>query len=1371
MMKLPLSLLMGIGLGLSCVGATVDLVRNGEAKCAVVAEDDVVEQQAAAELRTYLHKITGAEVGTTPGDGLITVRFELIVDGASNALPEAAKVRDDGFLIAASESELVIASRKRRGFLYGVYQILRENGMWWLYPGEEGEVCPKADTVSVARGTKVYNPAFSDRHYRLNGGGGHVPATYDWLVRNGMQVFGGGDPVAKYDPIIFTGGHILTRLLVGSPKLADAEALLKEQPELFGLRDGERVIGEVVPTRGRTVCQPCTSNPETVRRMIASAKAWIESYGQREIIFSLCNDDHPRWCECDACAALDPPEEKAKGVYSTRWWTLVNQISAALPPAEYPNLTLNALSYMNFVDYPIGIVPDPRVRVTLCGMYRCYFHAMDDESCAWNATRYRPLFDAWGKSGMRATNFEYHTDVQGPSRYFPAERGWVLDMKYRHSLNMCGAGIVTRPPDGKFKPPWDDYRAYNMWYSLWQLHWLGAYFAWNIDADYEKVWDDVNQQYYRAGWPAMRDYRLLLEKALADLGEPVRWGGNRAVFGKAYAQPGVGRRLQALLTQAETATAADPIALSRIIREREYLEKNWADGSRMVERSSKRRAWAGPRRSTLVIDGKGNDDDWQTAPQSAGFKVLLKPNKLADPQTAVRLLYDEDNLYFLIEAEAPKNAKVKTTAKENGRQVFSDSHIEIFLGNEKHQGKYYMLAFNWDGKIYQAWAQDASGNNDFNIDTKSEIAFDITPEMLTAEIRLPLAALGYGITPDALWKVNVARSERISDRDIQLSSLCDGDFHGFGQHWQMAFDGLTSRQLIENGGFEDVGDPVLRGDPEKDWVYPSGKAPTAWVFSTTNRGKAEIRTDTPAEGKNYLHVEGSYTFIEQALQLPFSAKSHQFSYRVKVRGDGQLYLRVIDSAGTRHGDHIEQIKANEWMTHEGVIGCSGGKRLLIRTHGALDLDDVRVEVTATRPTEASLTAVSRRESAVYHAGEEVVFVVGAEDFDGLEAAQYELSCRLQGDGGLDKSWRQPFTGSEVEIPGELKEPGFVLLSVELWKNGVAVPKTKITAGAGKEVGKIRPATPEPADFDAFWADQLARLRSRPVQVSATALTVPERWQGKAEALDVRLEDGTLNATGVLVLPCGAKPRGHAAVITFSGASWIGTRPDYGLAVDGACLVFGMNLHDTINQPTPEETKELRKIVGGYQFRDPDDPEKYPMRDIFLRIVRCLDYLKTRPEWDGKTLIASGGSLGGAQALVAAALDPDVILCIANAPALCDHLADPSRQTPGWPNLLAREKSQGASAERLAAISRTMPYFDMVNFARRVRCETRMSTGFIDETCPPTTNYAVYNVLGADVKSMYNATLAGHGSSRKPGELNVFGAGGERVRKLARQAVE
>ncbi|MDD4098582.1 MAG: DUF4838 domain-containing protein, partial [Lentisphaeria bacterium] len=1333
-------LLWGVALGLSVTCGAVDLVRQGVARCVVLAGDDVVEQHAATELRAYLHKITGTEVAASPQPELVPVRFVLLTAGLASAIPRAEEVRDDGFLIAASEQEVVIASRKRRGFLYGAYRILRENGVWWLYPGDEGEVCPKAQTVSVADGTRVFNPDFADRHYRLNGGGGHVPATYDWLVRNGMQVFGGGERLAKYDPIIFFGGHVLTRLLVGSSRREDAVALLQEHPALFGMRDGKRVIGAAMPERGQTVSQPCTSNPETVRRMIASARAMVESYGPREVIFSLCNDDHPRWCECDACAALDPPEEKACGVYSTRWWTLVNQISAGLPPEEYPNLTLNALSYMNFVDYPLGVVPDSRVRVTLCGMYRCYFHALDDDSCSWNTAKYRPLFDAWGRSGMRATNFEYHTDVQGPSRYFPAERAWVRDMKYRHSLSMCGAGIVTRPPDGNFKPPWDDYRAYNMWYSLWQLHWLGAYFAWNIKADYETVWNEVNQHYYRAGWPAMREYRLLLEKALADSGEPVRWGGDPTVLGKAYAQPMVAKRLDALLNQAEGAVGDDPVAMRRIVREREYLEKNWAAGSRLMMRSARRRAWAGPRRATLVIDGKGDEPDWLAAPKSAGFKVLREPDRLADPQTAVRILYDDNHLYFLIEAEAPQNAEVKTTARENGRQLFADSHIEIFLGNQKLDGKYYMLAFNWGGKTYQAWARDAGGNNDFNIDTKPEIALQTGSGMLTAEIKLPLDALGYGVTPDVLWKVNIGRSERISAEASQLSSLCDGAFHGSSQHWQMAFDGLSRRPLIDNGGFELVDAPALRGQADLDWVFPAGLAPVGWHFSTTNRGQAEVLSDTPAEGRNYLRIKGSYTFLEQDLQLP-RAKSHQIRYSAKVRGDGQLYFRIVDAAGQRHGENIQRVISKDWTTYEGVLECSQGKRLLLRAHGELDLDDVRVDIAVARPTEVVLTAACRRESAVYRAGEEAVFVVGAVEFDGIEAANYELSCHLRGDGGLDRRWRVPFVGADVTIPAEWKVPGFVLLSVELVKNGEVVPKSRITAGAGMEVSGVRPATPEPADFDAFWTAQLARLRSRPVRVVTAPLAVPENWRERVKMEDVRLEDGTLNAAGLLVLPANAQPRRHAAVITFSGASWIGTRPNYGLAAGGDCLVFGMNLHDTISQPTKEETAALRRVVGGYQFRDPDDPEKYPMRDIFLRIVRCLDYLKTRPEWDGKTLIAFGGSLGGAQALVAAALDRDVVLCIANAPAMCDHLADPSRQTPGWPNLLAREVSQGASPERLDAIRRVMPYFDMVNFARWVQCETHMSTGFIDEVCPPVGNYAVYNVLAAKVKSMYNATLA------------------------------
>ena len=45
--------------------------------------------------------------------------------------------------------------------------------------------------------------------------------------------------------------------------------------------------------------------------------------------------------------------------------------------------------------------------------------------------------------------------------------------------------------------------------------------------------------------------------------------------------------------------------------------------------------------------------------------------------------------------------------------------------------------------------------------------------------------------------------------------------------------------------------------------------------------------------------------------------------------------------------------------------------------------------------------------------------------------------------------------------------------------------------------------------------------------------------------------------------------------------------------------------------------------------------------MFVRLARALDFLTTRPEWDGKTLAVIGHSQGGCQALVAGGLDERV----------------------------------------------------------------------------------------------------------------------------------
>ena len=54
----------------------------------------------------------------------------------------------------------------------------------------------------------------------------------------------------------------------------------------------------------------------------------------------------------------------------------------------------------------------------------------------------------------------------------------------------------------------------------------------------------------------------------------------------------------------------------------------------------------------------------------------------------------------------------------------------------------------------------------------------------------------------------------------------------------------------------------------------------------------------------------------------------------------------------------------------------------------------------------------------------------------------------------------------------------------------------------------------------------------------------------------------------------------------------------------------------------------------------------------------------------------------------------------------------------------------------------MPYYDVVNFAKRVKCPVFYSFGFNDETCSPTSTYAAYNAITAPKRLAVTPT-SGH----------------------------
>ncbi|MBR2905363.1 MAG: acetylxylan esterase, partial [Lentisphaeria bacterium] len=457
------------------------------------------------------------------------------------------------------------------------------------------------------------------------------------------------------------------------------------------------------------------------------------------------------------------------------------------------------------------------------------------------------------------------------------------------------------------------------------------------------------------------------------------------------------------------------------------------------------------------------------------------------------------------------------------------------------------------------------------------------------------------------------------------------------------------------------------------------------------------------------------------------------------------------------------------MKHFNVMSALIAGTLLFASFGANGAVKAKKSAVQAK-VPAKIIAYAERDNALYKRGETIRFKVWMVQPSSIKYMDEDLSkvkilekvkidYVLEGDGGFLKKGSIVSGKEPVIIEGKLDRPGFMLLTLTA-KDYKDLKGRAITrfAGAGVEPLKIVSGTKMPADFEAYWANEIKKLRARTPKITCREASEFYNAENKnlVKIYDVRIEDGDVNATGILTIPLFPGKKKLPAKITFGGASWIGSSPAVKEAVYRSVMVFAMNIHDTKNKVSAKEKGALRKRpdIANYQYINIHDKEKYMPRKIFLRIVRSLDYLKSRPEWNGKDLIAAGPSFGGCQTIVAAALDKDITLACPGGPAMADHRGADNNQKEGWPRLL---KSRFAKVDARKA-KENSAYFDVANFARLIKCPVVFSVGFIDTVCPPTSVYAAYNNVPGKNKMMINGTRAEHGANRKPGEGGAFSTG-------------
>jgi cephalosporin-C deacetylase-like acetyl esterase len=334
----------------------------------------------------------------------------------------------------------------------------------------------------------------------------------------------------------------------------------------------------------------------------------------------------------------------------------------------------------------------------------------------------------------------------------------------------------------------------------------------------------------------------------------------------------------------------------------------------------------------------------------------------------------------------------------------------------------------------------------------------------------------------------------------------------------------------------------------------------------------------------------------------------------------------------------------------------------------------------------------------------------------------------------EKTVPLPMEGVTVKASG-LKEPGFVRLVATATLEGQDY-RASATAGFAPE--KIAPTVEEPADFDAFWSAGKEALAKLPVDAKLTPM--PEVSNGKVDCWHVSLQNVNADTTGVsrffgvLCEPKGEGP--FPALLQVPGAGVRAYRGNVEMAEKGI-ITFQVGIHGLPVNLDPSVYEALgAAALNGYPTFNLDERDRYYYRRVYLGCVRANDFLTSRPRFEGRTLGVTGGSQGGALSIVTAGLDPRVKVLAAYYPALADVTGYVKGRAGGWPHMFKEEK------RRLPLRIAHIGYYDVVNFARRVKVPGLYSWGFNDEVCPPTSMYAAYGVIPGE-KSLLLALETGH----------------------------
>ena len=346
----------------------------------------------------------------------------------------------------------------------------------------------------------------------------------------------------------------------------------------------------------------------------------------------------------------------------------------------------------------------------------------------------------------------------------------------------------------------------------------------------------------------------------------------------------------------------------------------------------------------------------------------------------------------------------------------------------------------------------------------------------------------------------------------------------------------------------------------------------------------------------------------------------------------------------------------------------------------------------------------------------------------------------------------PCDGKPFKVTFKSDKPGWVYFTFQVIDaNGKVVerPSEKEVQGAKPllvdEIGamiapeEIRTADECPADLAEFWKNERRKLDQVPMNPRLEKID-PMGRKG-VELYTVKLDAGVSRpVTAYLAVPIGAKPKSLPIYLTFlDGVDGDAYRSRaLNMAEKGTVAMIATWHGFDVNRDKQYYKDNCKKISRHRWESAEKSREDFYYREVFVRAMRAADYLKTRPEWNGRDFLVGGGSLAGAQAAATAALDPQVTLAFIHTPSNNGYNADLAGRKRGYPYHWQPD------SWIKPGMRKNNPYCDIAHLAKFIKCECYFCTGFADEVCTPSNVYSAFNNVPAGVrKFMTTNPRTGH----------------------------